>query len=48
MIRLFGTTDTNFSSNGDLVLQPLRAVIVKKDNGAFYLDIDIDISYINN
>lgn len=48
MIRLFGTTDTDFSSNGDLVLQPLRAVIVKKDNGAFYLDIDIDISYIND
>ena len=48
MIRLFGTTDTDFSSNGDLVLQPMRAVIVKKDNGAFYLDIDIDISYIND
>lgn len=48
MIRLFGTTDTDFSSNGDLVLQPLRAVIVKKDNGSFYLDIDIDISYIND
>lgn len=48
MIRLFGTTDTDFSTNGDLVLQPLRAVIVKKDNGAFYLDIDIDISYIND
>lgn len=48
MIRLFGTTDTDFSTNGDLVLQPLRAVIVKKDNGSFYLDIDIDISYIND
>ena len=48
MIRLFGTTDTDFSTNGDLVLQPLRAIIVKKDNGAFYLDIDIDISYIND
>lgn len=48
MIRLFGTTDTDFSTNGDLILQPLRAVIVKKDNGSFYLDIDIDISYIND
>ena len=48
MIRLFGTTDTDFSTNGDLVLQPMRAVIVKKDNGSFYLDIDIDISYIND
>lgn len=48
MIRLFGTTDTDFSTNGDIVLQPKRAVIVKKDNGSFYLDIDVDISYIND
>ena len=48
MIRLFGTTDTDFSSNGDKVLIPLRAVINKEDNGAFYLDIEVGLEYIDD
>lgn len=48
MIKLFGTNDTDFSSNGDKVLQPKRAVVVKQDNGSFYLDIDIGLEYIND
>lgn len=47
MIRLFGTTDTDFSTNGDKVLIPLRAVINKEDNGSFNLDIDLGLEYVD-
>ena len=36
MIRLFGVNDTTFSSNGDLVLKPLEAIVHKEDNGPFF------------
>ena len=48
MIKLFGATDTLFSTNGDKVIIPLRAKIHKEDNGSFYLDLDADLSYIND
>lgn len=48
MIKLFNSTDTLFSSNGDKVIIPLRAKIHKEDNGSFYLDLDADLSYIND
>lgn len=48
MIRLFGQTDTTFSTNGDLVIQPLRCRVVKEDNGDFYADVETDLSYIND
>ena len=48
MIKLFNTTDTLFSSNGDKVIIPLRAKIHKEDNGSFYLDLDADLSYVND
>lgn len=48
MIKLFNTTDTLFSSNGDKVIIPLRAKIHKEDNGSFYLDLDTDLSYVND
>ena len=48
MIKLFNTTDTLFSSNGDKVIVPLRAKIHKEDNGSFYLDLDADLSYVND
>lgn len=46
MIKLFGTTDNLFSSNGDVVISPLKAKVHKEDNGAFYLDIETDLSYV--
>ena len=46
MIKLFGTTDNLFSSNGDVVINPLKAKVHKEDNGAFYLDIETDLSYV--
>ena len=48
MIRLFGITDTSFSSNGDLVINPLRAKVHKEDNGSFYLDLETNLDYVDN
>lgn len=48
MIKLFNTNDTLFSSNGDKVIIPLRAKIHKEDNGSFYLDLETDLSYVND
>lgn len=48
MIKLFNTTDTFFSSNGDKVIIPLRAKVHKEDNGSFYLDFECSLDYIND
>lgn len=48
MIRLFGITDTSFSSNGDLVINPLRAKVHKEDNGPFFLDLETNLDYVDN
>lgn len=48
MIKLFGQTDTDFTSNGDLVILPLRAVVHKEDNGDFYLDLTTSLKYVND
>lgn len=43
MIKVFQASDTTFSSNGDKVLQPLKAVIYKEDNSDYYLDLEVSI-----
>lgn len=48
MIKLFDTTDTLFSSNGDKIIIPLRAKVHKEDNGSFYLDFECSLDYIND
>lgn len=48
MLKLFGQTDTDFTSNGDKVIQALRAQVIKQDNGEFYLDLVTDLSYVND
>ena len=48
MIKIFNQTDISFTSNGDKVIIPLRAKIHKEDNGSFYLDLDADLSYVND
>ena len=45
MLRIFDTTDTLFSSNGDKVLIAKYQHIVKVDNGDYYLDIELPIEY---
>ena len=45
MIKLFGENDRDFTGNGDVVITPLKAKIHKEDNGAFYLELETDLSY---
>lgn len=48
MIKLFSQTDTLFSSNGDKVIMPTRAIVHKEDNGSFYLDLETDLRYVDD
>ena len=47
MIKLFTSTDTIFTSNGDKIIIPTKAKIHKEDNGAYYLDLECSLDYIN-
>lgn len=46
MIRLFGTTDKTYQSNGDLVIKALKAKVHKEDNGSFYFDLETGLEYV--
>lgn len=48
MIKLFQSTDTLFSSNGDKIIIPTKAKIHKEDNGDYYLDLETNLDYIND
>ena len=48
MIKLFNSTDKLFSSNGDKIIIPTKAKIHKEDNGAYYLDLETNLDYIND
>lgn len=48
MIKLFQQTDTTFSTNGDLVIRPIKAKVRKEDNGSFYLDLEASLSYVDD
>ena len=48
MIKLFGQTDSTFQSNGDIVIEPLRAVVHKEDNGDYYLDLTTSLRYADD
>ena len=48
MIKLFNPTDTLFSSNGDKIITPTKAKVHKEDNGAYYLDLETGLEYIND
>lgn len=51
MLKVFGRTDTLFSSNGDIVLKPIRAIVHKAGNagevGDYYIEVVTDLSYID-
>lgn len=47
MIKLFQSTDTLFSSNGDKIIIPIKAKVHKEDNGSFYLDLETSLDYVN-
>ena len=48
MIKLFGKTETSFSSNGDKVINAIKARVKKVDNGDFYLELETDLSYASD
>lgn len=45
MIKIFGLTDTEYSSNGDKILQPTKCRIHKRDNGEYYAEIECSSDY---
>lgn len=45
MIKVFGATDTLYSSNGDVIIMPLKARVINKDNGDFYLEMVCGTEY---
>jgi len=47
MIRLFSSTDKLFTTNGDVVLHPLKAKVHKADNGDYYLNLETGIEYVD-
>ena len=47
MLKIFSIDDEEFTSNGDIVLNAVRAKVHKEDNGAFYLDIEAPLNYVD-
>lgn len=45
MIRVFSSTDKDFTSNGDVVITPLRANVHKEDNRDYYLELECSHDY---
>ena len=43
-IKVFDGTDNTFSTNGEIVLNPTRAIVHKEDNGSFYLDLETPLT----
>lgn len=47
MIRVFSPNDKVFKTNGDVVINPLKAKVHKQDNGDFYLDLETSLDYVD-
>lgn len=45
MVKVFGANDKQYSTNGDVVLQPTKARVHNKDNGDYYLELTCSIEY---
>lgn len=46
MLRIFRPTDKTYTTNGDKVIQPLKATVRKEDNDAYYLDLTCGTEYL--
>lgn len=46
MLRIFSPTDKTYTTNGDKVIQPLKATVHKEDNDAYYLDLACGTEYL--
>lgn len=47
MIRVFSPSDTDFTSNGDVVIQATLAVVHKVDNGDYFLELQCGLEYVD-
>lgn len=47
MIRVFDPSDTDFTNNGEVVIQATLAVVRKEDNGVFSLELQCGLEYID-
>lgn len=48
MLKLFKSTDKVFNSNGDKIIKAYKATVHKGDNSDYYLDIETDLTYVND
>lgn len=48
MIKLFGTTDRTFATNGDRVLKATKCVEHNEDNGDNYLTVEVPLMYADD
>lgn len=46
MLRIFKPTDKDYRTNGDKVIQPLKATVTKEDNDSYYLDLACGTEYL--
>ena len=47
MLRVFSPSDTDFTSNGDVVIQATLAVVHKADNGDYFLELQCGLEYVD-
>ena len=48
MIRIFSAADTDFTSNGEVVISnATKANVRKADNGDYYLDFECGLEYVD-
>ena len=47
MIKVFSAADKTFTTNGDVVLKPVRAKVRKEDNNEYYLYIEAGLEYLD-
>ncbi len=46
MIKIFNANDTDFSSNGEIIINPIKCIETKKKSlNGWYLDVEISIKY---
>ena len=47
MLRVFSPSDTDFTNNGDVVIQATLAVVHKVDNGDYFLELQCGLEYVD-
>ena len=47
MLKVFSSTDTIFTSNGDAVINGARAIVHKEDNGDYSVNLECSLDYID-